>query len=190
MKRQYTTCRPPKSYTGVFLSEGQYISENTGKMNILKKFGQDPQKLIDEGVQLLFAVDNHSYSGELAETFVFFVDKHGNSFEVWGSECSVWDFDGQWEPEPVVVQAWLQAMEDDHGMGMSDLDHSDLWRSKFLNALDQLFPYFDAASQQDLLNCSDALKKHMPIVSAYQLNNTMSSQIDDTNKPTQKKKTI
>ena len=58
----------------------------------------------------LFLVNNHSSSGEVAESFGLFV-KDDQLFEVVGSECSVWDFNGQWEPEPTTPEAILYRIE-------------------------------------------------------------------------------
>lgn len=48
----------------------------------------------------VFMVINESYSGELADSYGLF-EKNHILYEVHGSECSIWDFNGQWQPEPV-----------------------------------------------------------------------------------------
>ena len=52
----------------------------------------------------LFLVLNHSSSGEVATSFGLF-EKDKTLFEVSGTECSVWDFNGCWEPEETTIEA-------------------------------------------------------------------------------------
>lgn len=58
----------------------------------------------------LLLVNNSSCSGEMAQSFGLFV-KDGALFEVNGTECSVWDFDGQWEPEETSTAALLHRLD-------------------------------------------------------------------------------
>jgi hypothetical protein len=69
----------------------------TEKVNaFMERFGA-PDDALDT-YHPVFLVDNHSTSGEVAASFGLFI-RDGVLHEVHGSECSVWDFDGQWEPE-------------------------------------------------------------------------------------------
>jgi hypothetical protein len=70
--------------------------------------------------QPLFLACNFSSSGEIAESFGLFT-KDNLLYEVHGSECSVWDFTGQWEPEPTSLAALLHRL--DHGsLGQSEYE--------------------------------------------------------------------
>lgn len=72
-----------------------------------KKFGA-PSDFSDYHPLLL--VDNSSRSGEIAHSFGLFV-KDGKLFEVNGSECSVWNFNGQWDPEETSTVALLRRLD-------------------------------------------------------------------------------
>jgi len=74
----------------------------TDPMDFFERFGVRYDTVKAEGYTPLFLAITHSSSGEEAESFGLF-EKSGKKgpqyFEVLGSECSVWDFNGQWEPE-------------------------------------------------------------------------------------------
>ena len=105
---------PPVVYVGF-----EHILDDATKIQHFFKLFKTPP--VDQQVFTpLLLVNNYSRSGEVAESFGLFV-KEGQLFEVHGSECSVWDFDGQWEPEPTTVQALLHRL--DHGRLGQDPDH-------------------------------------------------------------------
>ena len=75
---------------------------NSGKSihDIYDKFNVKEKDVLDH-FSVEFALYNHTSYGELAETIVLLKHKkNGLWYFVSGSECSVWDFKGQWEPEP------------------------------------------------------------------------------------------
>ena len=187
-KTKYSFCKPPQHHPFTYVAQGESADAENGRRVLAEKFGQDPEKLKQEGIRFLFAANNYSYSGELADTFVFFVDKHGQAFEVWGPECSVWDFNGQWEPEEVVVRHWMNSLDDEYGMGLSRNDGENLWRMEFIQALDHLYPYFDEDSQQAMRDASDELKQYMPYVLAACLNEGIGEEVDLQDKPHAKPK--
>lgn len=62
----------------------------------LKAFGAPDDAVFEH--RPLFLALNSSSSGEEASSFGLF-EKDDELFEVSGSECSVWEFNGCWEPE-------------------------------------------------------------------------------------------
>ena len=81
----------------------------------------------------LFLLNTYSRSGELAPSFGLFL-RDGHLYEVHGSECSVWDFNGQWELEATSVSALRHRME--RGDFGSDDDHP--FKDELSQLLDQL----------------------------------------------------
>lgn len=81
-------------FCGFFRNEQKTPAE---KVQIfLEAFGA-PNDAVFEYRPLLLAL-NSSSSGEVAASFGLF-EKTGELFEVSGSECSIWEFNGCWEPE-------------------------------------------------------------------------------------------
>lgn len=105
-----------------------------------KKFGA-PCDFADYHPLLL--VDNSSRSGELAHSFGLFV-KDGKLFEVNGSECSVWNFNGQWDPEETSSIALLRRL-DKGSLGQGDDD------SQFAEPLRAILGWVDSAIEKQVL---------------------------------------
>lgn len=108
--------------------------------DFLKKFGA-PSDFGDYHPLLL--VDNSSCSGELAHSFGLFV-KDGKMFEVNGSECSVWNFNGQWEPEETSTTALLRRL-DKGSLGQGNDD------SRFDEPLRAILEWIDSAVQKQVI---------------------------------------
>ena len=154
-------CRAPVSWACTYIRDGEEVPSNDHNLaGLAAKFGKDYNDFKKEGVKLLFVADNHSCSGELAETFVMFSDASGGVFEVWGSECSVWNFTAQWEPEGVVMEAWTRSLCEKYAMGREHGTGEDLWGEKFIQTLDSLFEFFDERTKA-------VLKRKMPRVLAH-----------------------
>lgn len=109
--------------------------------DFLKKFGA-PSDASEYHPLLL--VDNSSCSGEIAHSFGLFV-KDGVLFEVNGTECSVWDFDGQWEPEQTFTAALLHRL-DKGALGIAGDEDS-----QFAEPLRAILDWVDSAIQQQVL---------------------------------------
>lgn len=74
---------------------------------------------------------NSSSTGEIAQSFGLF-DCRGLLYEVIGTECSVWEFNGQWDPEPTTVESLMRRLDEGSlGLGGDGEDH-------FASALRQL----------------------------------------------------
>lgn len=106
-----------------------------------KKFGA-PSDFADYHPLLL--VDNSSRSGELAHSFGLFV-KDGKLFEVNGSECSVWDFNGQWDPEETSTAALLRRLDKGTLGTVGDDD------SQFAEPLRAILGWIDSAIEKQVL---------------------------------------
>lgn len=92
----------------------------------------------------LLLVDNSSCSGEIARSFGLFV-KDGALFEIHGSECSVWNFNGQWEPEETSTAALLHHLD----FGTLGIDGND--DSQFAEPLRAVLDWVDSALQKRVL---------------------------------------
>lgn len=92
----------------------------------------------------LLLVDNSSCSGEIARSFGLFV-KDGALFEIHGSECSMWDFIGQWEPEETSTAALLHHLD----FGTLGIDGDE--DNHFAEPLRAIFDWVDSAIQQQVL---------------------------------------
>lgn len=92
----------------------------------------------------LLLVDNSSRSGEMAHSFGLFV-KDGALFEVTGSECSVWNFNGQWEPEETSTAVLLHRLDNGYLGQEGDED------SQFAEPLRAILEWVDSAIQQQVL---------------------------------------
>lgn len=79
-----------------------------GPLEFFEKFGID-WKQLDGFVPLLLA-SNYSCGGEMAQTYGLF-KKDNELYEVHGTECSVWDFNGQWDLEHTTVESILHRIE-------------------------------------------------------------------------------
>lgn len=106
-----------------------------------KKFGA-PSDFSDYHPLLL--VDNSSRSGEIAHSFGLFV-KDGKLFEVNGSECSVWNFNGQWDPEETSTVALLRRL-DKGSLGQEGDDDS-----QFAEPLRAILGWVDSALEKQVL---------------------------------------
>lgn len=96
----------PVQCFGFYANLSATVEQKIG--DFLKRFGVSAD-VLDE-YQPLFLVNNQSSSGEIAGSFGLFV-KDNVLFEVNGTECSVWDFDGQWEPEQTSVAILLHRLD-------------------------------------------------------------------------------
>lgn len=92
----------------------------------------------------LLLVNNSSCSGEIAQSFGLFV-KDGALFEVTGTECSVWDFDGQWEPEQTSTAELLHRLDKGTLGTVGDED------SQFSEPLRAILEWIDSALQKHVL---------------------------------------
>lgn len=106
-----------------------------------KKFGA-PSDFADYHPLLL--VDNSSRTGELAHSFGLFV-KDGKLFEVNGSECSVWNFNGQWEPEETSTAALLHRLDNGYLGREGDED------SQFAEPLRAILHWVDSAIEKHVI---------------------------------------
>lgn len=106
-----------------------------------KKFGA-PSDFGDYHPLLL--VDNSSTSGEMAHSFGLFI-KDDALFEVTGSECSVWNFNGQWEPEETSTTALLHRLDNGY-LGQEGDDGS-----QFAEPLRVILHWVDSAIQQHVI---------------------------------------
>lgn len=84
--------------------------------------------------QPLFLALVSSSSGEVATSFGLF-KKDGLLWEVSGSECSMWDFNGQFVPEATTVDALKHRVLHGH-LGRSDIDAYDCYGRDLLALLD------------------------------------------------------
>lgn len=84
--------------------QGQAMSVPDGVTHFFKRFGVTADQVKEEGYRPLFLAYGNSRSGEESMSFGL-LEKEGALFEVHGTECSVWDFNGQWEPEATSVNA-------------------------------------------------------------------------------------
>lgn len=80
------------------------------RTDFFERFGTTLKTVMAEGYRPLFLAIGSSSSGEVATSFGLF-EKDGQLWEVNGSECSVWDFNGQWEPEVVPLAALRHRLE-------------------------------------------------------------------------------
>lgn len=108
--------------------------------DFLKKFGAPSAT----DYHPLLLVDNSSRSGELAHSFGLFV-KDGSLFEVNGSECSVWNFNGQWEPEKTSTAALLRRL-DKGSLGQEGSEDS-----QFAEPLRAILEWIDSAIEKQVL---------------------------------------
>lgn len=85
--------------SGQILALGDFagMSEDMAKAKILKDFEISPPDSLD-GVSLVVAV--METDGYESAAFIVF-EKDGQLFEVNGSHCSCFGYEGQWDPEPV-----------------------------------------------------------------------------------------
>lgn len=90
---------------------------------------------IPKGFITLFLSLNHTGSGEATESFGLFACG-GMLYEVVGSECSMWDFNGQWDPEPTTLDALRHRIRD--GRLGTDGDGNDRFASDLGHALDEI----------------------------------------------------
>ena len=89
-------------------------------------------------------VNNYTCTGELAHSFGLFV-KDGALFEVTGSECSVWNFNGQWEPEETSTAALLRRL-DKGSLGQEGDDDT-----QFAEPLRTILEWIDSAIEKQVL---------------------------------------
>jgi hypothetical protein len=82
----------------------------------------------------LFLAMVSSCSGEITQSFGLF-ERSGVLWEVTGTECSVWNFNGQFEPEPTNPVA-LRHRVVNGDLGKSDSDGGDLYGQDLLRLLD------------------------------------------------------
>lgn len=62
------------------------------------------EKLDFSNIEIIYARYSHeSYSGD---SHVIFIED-GKLYEVWGSHCSCFGLEGQWEPEETTIQALM-----------------------------------------------------------------------------------
>lgn len=106
-----------------------------------KKFGA-PSDFGDYHPLLL--VDNSSCSGEMAHSFGLFV-KDGALFDVYGSECSVWNFNGQWQPKQTSTAVLLHRLDNSY-LGQEGDDDS-----QFAEPLRAILEWVDSAIEKRVL---------------------------------------
>lgn len=104
------------------------------------------------GYEPLFLASNYSCSGEMATTYGLF-KKNNLFYEVYGTECSVWDFDGQWEPEEITLEAILHKINHGSLGSGSDYDEQEFateLKSFILSNMEknELINYHDATIEQ------------------------------------------
>lgn len=46
----------------------------------------------------------YTYEDYNGDAYVLFMDEQGNLYEVYGSHCSCYGLEGQWEPEPTTIE--------------------------------------------------------------------------------------
>lgn len=88
------------------------------RTDFFERFGTTRKAVMAEGYRPLFLAIGSSSSGEEATSFGLF-EKDSQLWEVNGSECSAWDFNGQWEPEMVPLAALRRRLEQGT-LGMDD----------------------------------------------------------------------
>lgn len=128
--------------------------------NFANRFNVDADKIKSYN-PLLISI-TYSSGGEQALSYGLFV-KNGVMYEVHGTECSVWDFNGQWEPEPVSLDELKYKLKnkigiDDNGY---DIFQSDLIKlvGDIENAPDKYKINLNMCNHLNILNVS-FLKSH------------------------------
>lgn len=79
---------------------------------------------IDSYKPIFLAITNSSF-GELSPSFGLFI-KNNRFYTVFGTECSVWDFNGQFKPELTTLEVLLKHTKDKIGFK----DGEDIFNSK------------------------------------------------------------
>ena len=128
-----------------------------GVTEFLDRFGaSDSQR---KAFRPLFLALSSSSSGELATSIGIF-ERDGRLYEVSGTECSVWDFNGQFTPEPSSVPE-LRHRTAVGTLGRSDSDHSDIYASELLLFLDSVasdFPVSEPTLHEEFSMSQDAFQ--------------------------------
>lgn len=92
---------------------------------------------------LFFAYGSSSY-GELVDSFGL-LEKAGKLYAIYGSECSVWDFNGQFQPERITIEE-LKHHFSRGRLGLTD-DGTDRYRKAFLEFLPIVEERFGAGNR-------------------------------------------
>lgn len=85
---------------------------NCGMQEFLNRFGASKEDA--EGCEPLFLAISQSHGGEMANSLGIFV-KDESLHMVSGSECSAWDFDGQFELEPISMVELIKMARGGYG---------------------------------------------------------------------------
>lgn len=120
---------------------GDYFEHNgiTGDRAVgafLARFGTGKTEVEKEGYRPLFLAYGQSCGGEPATSFGLF-EKKGRLYEVHGTESSIEDFNGQWEPEETYPAALYHALV--HGTLGWD-DENDEFHTLLKSWLEELEP--------------------------------------------------
>lgn len=81
----------------------------------------------------IFLAITHSSYGECAPSFGVF-EKNDQLYSVYGTECSMWDFNGQFNPELTTLDMLLSEVKNEIGV----IDGRDEFNAKLLNCIKDL----------------------------------------------------
>lgn len=107
-----------KTKAQILNSEPVFVGDWAGQSqwDVLREFEYDYEipeakvKAIYKGVKILFA---GYYGGYEGEAFVLFA-KGGKLYEVYGSHCSCYGLENQWEPEVCVLKEIIKRIDTDY----------------------------------------------------------------------------
>lgn len=120
--------------------------DKKGPEDFFKAFGKTWDNC--GGYEPLLLASNYSGGGELAQTYGLF-KKNKQLYDVYGTECSIWNFNGQWELEQTTVEEVL------HKIVKGDLGHDDGYgQTGFANELKSLM--VSMLEQRNAINYSTA----------------------------------
>lgn len=104
-----------KATPEIIAQEPIYLHNWTEKMDLIRDFenlwsgeGHDEKVEKYKDINILFA--SYGYDNCSGDAWVLF-EKNGELFEVNGGHCSCYGLEGQWSPEPVVLQELQTRLE-------------------------------------------------------------------------------
>lgn len=110
---------------------------------------------------IFLAIVNSSY-GECSPSFGIF-EKNNQLYTVYGTECSMWDFNGQFNPELTTIDLLLLEVKNKIGI----VDGTDKFNTKLLDCINEL----KSSNQFDSLSQNALVKDYIDYINSFEISN-------------------